>query len=190
MNASVLLLERLSALINQSLREDAARHGLLPVHMQALAYLAVANQYSDIPIAVAEYFGTTRGTVSQTLAVLERKGLIRKVADPHHGKRIHLHLTDVGQVTLASSWSTRLETALAAVDQGPADFPVALHALLIALQRLNQNHAFGVCRQCSHFLREADGACCGLTGEPLDTEQTEKVCREWRHPMVESEEQV
>ena len=80
-------LERLSTLVQQAVRDDASRQGLLPIHWQVLAYLARANRYSDIPIAVAEYLGITRGTVSQTLAVLERKGLIAKEGDERHGKR-------------------------------------------------------------------------------------------------------
>src|SRR5690606_2194379 len=112
MTPTLLLLERLATLINQSLRDDAARHGLLPIHLQALAYLAACNRYSDIPSALAEYFGTTRGTVSQTIAVLERKGLVRREADPCHGRRVHLKLTRRGRA-VKSSWSRRLEQALA-----------------------------------------------------------------------------
>ena len=85
-----VLLERLGALIQQSVRDAAARQGLLPIHIQVLHYLMRANRYSDLPIAIAEYFGITRGTVSQTLAVLERKGLLTKEPDAQHGKRVHL----------------------------------------------------------------------------------------------------
>ncbi len=184
MNTSVLLLERLASLINQSLRQDAAGHELLPIHLQALAYLAAANRYSNIPSAVAEYFGTTRGTVSQTLAVLERKGLIRREADPAHGKRVHLRLTDAGQAILSASWSTRLEVAL--IDSGADDksFENLLRLLLASLQHLNSNHAFGVCRQCLYFQQQESEAHCGLTDEMLAEEQTAKICREWRTPPL------
>lgn len=70
MDDTPVLLERLGALIQQSLRDDAARHGLLPIHLQILAYLDRANRYSNLPIAVAQYFGITRGTVSQSLQLL------------------------------------------------------------------------------------------------------------------------
>lgn len=46
-----ILLERVAALIQKSVRDDAARFGLLPMHVQLLAYLARANRYSDMPIA-------------------------------------------------------------------------------------------------------------------------------------------
>ena len=185
MQTSIQLLDRLSALFNQSLREDAARHGLLPIHIQALAYLSAANQYSDIPVAVAEYFGTTRGTVSQTLAVLVRKGLIQKEADPKHGKRIHLRLTDAGKNALTSSWAERLGNVLDSKNSDikkSSNIEVALEALLIELQKQNSNQAFGVCHQCAHFQLNNNDSQCGLTGESLATEQTVKICREWQHP--------
>jgi hypothetical protein len=46
-----ILLERVVTLIQQSVRDDAARFGLLPMHVQLPAYLARANRYSDMPIA-------------------------------------------------------------------------------------------------------------------------------------------
>src|SRR5690606_6066995 len=111
MAPTFLLLERLATLANQTLRDDAARHGLQPIHRQALEYLAACHRYSVIPAPLAEHFATTRGTVSQTIAVLERKCLITREADPLHGKRIHLRLTRKGRNVPKSSWSQRLEAA-------------------------------------------------------------------------------
>lgn len=178
MSTATLYLERLGALLQQSVREDAVRHGLLPIHVQVLQYLAQANRYSDLPIAIAEYFGITRGTVSQTLAVLERKALVRKEADARHGKRIHLKLTPAGMAVLQGSWAERVQSALDMQDEAP-QLADALHGVLVTLQRLNGRHAFGICRQCAHFLADADINHCGLTGEPLTTEQAAKICREW-----------
>lgn len=185
MSQTSLLLERLGALIQQSVREDAARHGLLPIHTQVLHYLSRANRYSDIPIAIAEYFGITRGTVSQTLAVLERKGLLTKTSDPRHGKRVHLGLTPAGEAILNGSWPERIEQALSELPVEPADLDDILRRLLSMLQHLNGQRAFGLCRQCAHFLSENDGARCGLTREPLATEQTVRICREWTTPKAE-----
>ncbi|MGE0032229.1 MAG: MarR family winged helix-turn-helix transcriptional regulator [Steroidobacteraceae bacterium] len=182
MNTSALLLERLGALIQQSLREDAARRGLLPIHVQVLAYLSQANRYSDLPIAIAEYFGITRGTVSQSLALLERRGLLLKAPDARHGRRVHLKLTSAGRAVLRNSWTQRLEGALQAAGPDPATLDAALRGLLLILQRHNGQRAFGICRQCAHFLTEARGARCGLTREPLAREQTVRICREWTVP--------
>ncbi len=183
MNATTLLFERLSALVHQSVRDDAARHGLQPIHVQVLSYLERANDYSNIPIAIAEYFGITRGTVSQSLNVLERKGLVLRQADPHHGKRIHLTLTAAGVKVLEQSWSRRIDTVLESMPQERAALESALRGLLTGLQGLNGQRAFGVCRQCAHFLTEGDAARCGLTGQPLGAAQTLKICREWTDPI-------
>ena len=182
MNTSSILLERLGALIQQSVREDAARHGLLPIHVQVLRYLAMCNRYSDLPVAIADYFGITRGTVSQTLSVLERKGLVIKEADERHGRRLHLRLTPAGTAASAGGWPERLETALQSLPDAASGLDETLRALLLGLQRLNGQHAFGTCRHCAHFLVEPEGARCGLTREPLAEDQTSKLCREWSAP--------
>lgn len=182
MSQASLLLERIGALMQQSVRDDATRQGLLPIHVQVLHYLSRANHYSDIPIAIAEYFGITRGTVSQTLAVLERKGLLRKQADARHGKRVHLILTPAGAALLKGSWAEQLEQALAAVPGGTRTLEPALRQLLAALQRLNGQRPFGQCNQCAHFLTEPLTARCGLTGEALAQGQTVRICREWATP--------
>ncbi|MCL4184916.1 MAG: MarR family transcriptional regulator [Burkholderiaceae bacterium] len=179
MSRTPLLLERLAALIHQSVRDEAALHGLLPIHLQVLAYLARANRYSDLPIAVAEYFGITRGTVSQTVALLERKGLIAKTADERHGRRIHLALTPAGEAVLAHGWARKLDAALRKSGADDSALESALRALLGALQHHNGNRPFGLCRRCAHFLSDAQGHRCGLTGEPLAAEQTQKICRDW-----------
>lgn len=179
MNQTSLLLERLGALVQQSVRDEATRHGLLPIHIQVLHYLKLANRYSDLPIAIAEYFGITRGTVSQTLAVLERKGLLTKAPDARHGKRVHLKLTPAGESVLRDSWVERVEQLLCE-RTGEADaLESTLRKLLSAMQRVNGQRAFGLCHQCAHFLKEEGGARCGLTREPLATEQTIRICREW-----------
>lgn len=179
---AALLLERLSALIHQSVRDDAARSGLQPIHVQILSYLARANEYSNLPIAIAEYFGITRGTVSQSLNVLERKGLLVREPDPRHGKRIHLRLTAAGIAILDSSWSKRVETAIASLPPEGSTLEPVLLALLTRLQALNDQRPFGTCQRCAHFLRTPDATHCALTGQVLAADQTTRICREWTQP--------
>ena len=181
---AILLLERLGALIHQSVRDDAARHGLLPIHVLILGYLARANRYSDLPIAIAEYFGLTRGTVSQSLAVLEGKGLLVKEPDARHGKRIHLRLTPAGKAVLDDTWAQRMAQSPQTLPLDATTLETTLRGLLAGLQALNGQRPFGVCRQCAHFLTEPRGARCGLTGEPLAKPQAEKICREWTVPAA------
>ena len=72
------LIERMSALIRSEERKTGSELGLQSVHLQVLDYLSRCNRYSDTPAALTNYLGMTRGTVSQTVLLLEKKGLIKK----------------------------------------------------------------------------------------------------------------
>lgn len=188
MSGAAPLIERIGALIHQAIRDDAARHGLLPVQLMTLEYLSCANDYSNIPIAIAEYFGMTRGTVSQTVGVLVKKGLVERQPCGDNRKLTHLALTAAGRDVLNGSWAFRLERAMLAAPEtaGMTEERLALQlrALLTGLQRLNGNHAFGVCKRCAYFEPgEAGAGHCGLTHEPLASSKTSLICREWQLVM-------
>lgn len=186
MSQTSLLLERLGALIQRSVRDDAARHGLLPIHLQVLLFLMRANRYSDLPIRqpVAEYFGITRGTVSQTIAVLERKGLLTREADARHGKRVGL-ADRRRQVSLEPELGRTRRAGALRTGCEAATLESTLRNLLSVMQRSNGQRAFGLCRECAHFLTEQSGARLRLTHEPLATEQTVRICREWSAAKAE-----
>ena len=64
------LLERLSSLTPVWFREHRQLSELQPIQLSALMYLGRCNRYSNTPLAVTEYFGLTKGTVSQSLKAL------------------------------------------------------------------------------------------------------------------------
>ncbi len=72
------LIERMAALIRSEERKKCTELGLQPVHLQVLDYLSRCNRYSDTPAALTNYLGMTRGTVSQTVLLLVKKGFIKK----------------------------------------------------------------------------------------------------------------
>lgn len=74
-------LERLGHLYRSHLREFAYSEGLNLSQVESLIYLARCNRYSNTPLALAEYFGLTKGTVSQTVISLEKKKLLDKMID-------------------------------------------------------------------------------------------------------------
>ncbi|HRJ02446.1 MAG TPA: MarR family transcriptional regulator, partial [Hyphomonas sp.] len=86
------LIERLGRLLRAG--DHAA--GLNPAQAEALRYLARANRFSRTPAALAEYLGSTRGTVSQTLLALEAKGMIERKANARDGRSIMLEVTPSG----------------------------------------------------------------------------------------------
>ena len=62
-----------------------------------MAYLARANRFSRGPSHLADWLGTTRGTVSQTLKALERDGLISRKAYPTVPVTVEYALTPLGR---------------------------------------------------------------------------------------------
>src|SRR5690606_39789488 len=70
-------------------------------------YLDQANAFSRSPSAVADYLDATRGTVSQTLRALARKGLIVAAEDPADRRSLRYDLTAKGRAMLR----TRTELA-------------------------------------------------------------------------------
>jgi len=172
-------LERLCNLLRTDARHRALPHGLRPVQVEALLYLARCNHYSDTPQAVTEFLGSTKGTVSQTLKVLERERLLAKSTDPADRRVVRLRLTDAGR-ELADELSVPavLQEALAD-DRVPIERLAGdLRHLLAGLQRAAGHRTFGACHTCRFFRREDSGFRCGLTGEPLAEADADLICRE------------
>lgn len=177
------LSERLGNLAESHLKATMSAHGLQAVHARILLYLAHANRYSNTPLAVAEYLGLTKGTVSQSLILLEHKGLLAKSKDALDGRVVRLELTAAG-MSLARAVETGYVARWAEAAQGlPAGLLDALTDMLRRLQWAEGRRSFGQCRTCRHFFPDALGRWrCGLTGEALTAEDGERICREHAAP--------
>ena len=97
------LVERLGNLMRTELRRAGSDESLQPVHLQSLIYLSKANRYSNTPQALAEYLGLTKGTVSQTLLLLDRRGLIERFEDDIDRRVVRLRLSPAGERLLYES---------------------------------------------------------------------------------------
>ena len=174
-------LERLSNLLRVEERKAGAAHGLQPVQLEALHYLAFCNRYSNTPLAVAEYLGLTKGTVSQTLKVLESRGLIHKMSDERDKRIVHLRVTSAGQTLLEKAIPAPLLRAACAQlsEEERARIVAGMRALLLACQRANSMKSFGLCYTCRHHQRTGEGGhFCGLTQEALSAAEITQICRE------------
>lgn len=176
-------LERLAALLRAETRRLGKPEGLQPVQIDALLYLDHCNRYSNTPQAVAEYLGSTKGTTSQTLKVLESKNLLAKAQDQRDRRVVRLHLTSKGR-TLATTLANLplLESALSQDSLDAESLGEELGGLLRALQRAGGFRTFGTCRTCRFLTPAEGGLLCGLTREALRLEETQQICREHEEP--------
>ena len=174
------LIERMGALIRSEERKKCTELGLQSVHLQTMDYLSQCNRYSDSPAALTSFLGITKGTVSQTLLLLEKKGYLIKTSDATDKRKIHLHLTDKGNRTLQQARPVKLFNQAANIlEQQSTDLHCEVFVqVLTALQIANKSESFGLCRTCAHFTTTPDGYLCGLTKEALSQNDSEKICRE------------
>jgi len=173
--------ERIANLIRTRVRKSGLASGVQPVQMEALHYLSRCNRYSNTPVAVAEYLGLTKGTVSQTLGVLEDNGLVEKTTDSRDRRVVHLNLTPAGNRVLDESIPPDiLKSAINDLpEQEQHQMAQSIEHLLLCLQRANGLKTFGPCKTCVHHQHTDDAQRrCGLTREILTESDANKICRE------------
>ena len=175
------LLERLASLLRSENRNLLLEYGLQPVQFEALYYLSICNRYSDTPMGVTEYLGQTKGSVSQSLKVLEKKGFIEKVPDEKDKRVAHMKLTKAGRKLVCDIQPSPLMEAV--VDTMSAkevsSINSSLKNLLMSLQHANGSKSFGQCATCLHNIKiDNKNYQCGLTGEPLSENDVQLICRE------------
>jgi len=167
------LIERLGRVI----RAGDFEGGLNPAQREALRYLARANRFSRTPAALADYFGSSRGTVSQTLIALEGKGLVEKTRSEKDARSVTLALTDAGRAAIQSDGEALLARDIDDAGAAAAIAAALEDALRSALARRG-GKAFGVCKTCRHFAREGAARRCALLDEALTAQDAEAICAE------------
>ncbi|CAA9891251.1 MarR family transcriptional regulator [Candidatus Methylobacter favarea] len=174
------LIERMTALMRAEERRKCTELGLQPVHLQILDYLSRCNRYSDTPAALANFLGMTRGTVSQTLLLLVKKGFIKKSSDAIDRRIVHLALLQAGEAILKNARSSELfnQASLILRENNFLNQEEVFVKALLALQKANKSQSFGLCKTCRYFTRSSEGLMCGLTHEPLSQSDSEKICQE------------
>lgn len=174
-------IERLSNLLRTESRQLLTSHGLQPIQLEILHYLSVCNRYSNTAKGVAEYLGQTKGTVSQSIKVLERKGLITKHVDNIDKRIVHLKITSNARTLLKKTVPAPLFSNAGKLikEQSMKQMQSALKSLLMAVQKANGLKSFGVCHTCRYNQQLNNGNhLCRLTKEVLSSKEVQLICRE------------
>lgn len=167
-------------LINRLARMDASEAwvgDLNPSQRSVLDYLSRANRFSRNPSQVADYLGSTRGTVSQTLKSLGKKGYVVEARSDTDKRAIKIDLTIKGRnaILLPNSLALGLG-GLPPIERG--NLIEALSNLLSGLLRQNDRKPFGICQSCVHFSPRGKNGFCTLLSETLTEREITKICHE------------
>ncbi|HVZ91550.1 MAG TPA: MarR family transcriptional regulator [Rhizomicrobium sp.] len=172
------LIDRLERLV----RAGEQAGDLNPAQWEALRFLARANRFSRTPAFLADYLGSTRGTVSRTLASLEEKGYIVRTDSARDGRSVEFALTAAGEKALKTDPLLALAQDIERTTMAKAVREALRKALHNAVQR-NGGRAFGVCRTCRHFEAQVSPGSraphrCGLLDERLSQADSDSICAE------------
>ena len=150
---------------------------LNPTQRAALLYLARANRFSRAPSHVADYLSATRGTVSQTLKALQRKGFIRERRSETDKRSFSYELTREGIVMVSAG--DGLSAVLAQLSSAEAaDFADKLAQLIAGLLEEREGRAFGVCRTCFYHNARGKTGFCTLLQVEIGEQERDQLCHE------------
>jgi len=169
-------IERLARLM----RSAGHSLGLVPAQWDVLRYFARANRFSDSPIAAAHYLGTTKGTISQTILGLVRKGLLKSQSRGSDARSVAVGLTDKGKDLATRDPLAALGQDLVELKEKTAKhFGRAVEELLKSETQRQAKPNFGACVDCRFFLNGREKACASF-GERLLQTDLDRLCYKFR----------
>ncbi|KXW55992.1 MarR family winged helix-turn-helix transcriptional regulator [Ferrovum sp. PN-J185] len=175
------IVERLANVMRGEFRRIGGEEGLQPVHIQALLFLQQANRFSNTPQALSEYLNVTKGTVSQSLLLLDRHGLIERYQDDVDKRVVRLRLSLLGEAFLDETNPAGLwQSGAREISAHRIRYCVTvLRTILFEMQSINGGTPFGVCNNCIYYQRKSQRIHhCAWFGERLSGPETRKICRE------------
>lgn len=160
--------------------------GLNPAQWEALRYIARANRNSCSPGALAEFMGSTRGTVSQTLKALEAKGLVERRRGAEDRRAVRLAITAAGRAMLENDPLVAFSDALSSCSGDlRASLEDGMERLVHTVQLQQGRPEFGACSECVHFRPElcsatsTVGCRCAISGDVFGAPELDRLCADF-----------
>jgi DNA-binding MarR family transcriptional regulator len=171
--------------VGRAARSEDALSDLTAAQWTCLRFFARANGSTRTPSGFASFQATTRGTASQIIKTLERRGLIVRTPSERDRRSVCFDLTDEGTAMLARDPLRHLIGVIEALATTERDgFLATLSRLSSALALRRDMPAFGTCRDCSHFGTSGDTAYCACMAAELAAEETTKLCASYSGPIL------
>lgn len=145
----VAALEKISEVFRVLLWAEAKEHKLSPIQMQLLIFIKYHNNDKQRRIAsMAREFNLTKATISDSIKVLEQKGLIKRTDDAFDSRSFNFSLTDHGMklTGMIENFTLPLDGAIATLSSQQKDQFLVL--VLDLIYRLNQNGIISTQRMC------------------------------------------
>ncbi|WP_101066192.1 MarR family winged helix-turn-helix transcriptional regulator [Roseovarius salinarum] len=156
---------------------EDGQSGLTAAQWTCLRFFSHANRTTCTPSAFASFHATTRGTASQIVKTLERRGLVCRERSPVDGRSVCFALTEAGWAALSHD---PLGDLIASLDGlGPAEreaFLQMLSRVASTLAARRGGRTFGTCSDCTHFSTSEGSGYCACMAAHLGTGEIDKLC--------------
>ena len=179
----VAALEKISEVFRVLLWMEAKEHKLSPIQMQLLIFIKYHNDDKQRRIAsMAREFNMTKATISDSIKVLEQKGLIRRTDDAFDSRSFNFSLTDQGSklTGMIENFTLPLDGAISTMS--PEKKKQLLLSVLELVHRLNQTGVISpqrMCYNCYYYNGDRQQThYCNLMQKPLAVDELRVECPE------------
>ncbi|CAD5253071.1 MarR family transcriptional regulator [Bosea sp. 62] len=151
-------LERLASVLKADQWSAANAVSLNPTQAHVLSFLAGRGKAGLRVRAIAEHLGVTQPTATDSIAALERKGLVTKGPDASDARAVAVRVTEAGRdaVKAIGLSTTATNTALAGLSAAEqADLLLLVVKLIRSLQLAGALPEQRACVTCRHFRPKA-----------------------------------
>lgn len=178
-------LERVAEAFRVLLWNEAKGHGLTPIQMQLLIFLAFHPEKQRKVSYLAQEFNLTKATISDAVKILLQKGLVMKADDLSDSRSYSLYLTPKGEelAHTTSHFADSLQAPLEKLTVKQKE--VFYEALLTLIHTLTKSGIIThqrMCYTCRFYAKSKDGAYCNLLQKPLPVEALRVDCPE--HELI------
>jgi DNA-binding MarR family transcriptional regulator len=181
----VASLEKISEVFRVLLWTEAKEHRVSPIQLQLLIFLKYHKDPGQRRIAaLAREFNLTKATISDSMRVLELKGLIERHNDTDDSRGYNFSLTPKGEemTSAVENFSSPLDSAIATLTEVQKNY--LLSSVMDLIYRLNQKGIIStqrMCYNCTYY----NGDCkekhfCNLMQKPLAFSELRFDCPEHR----------
>lgn len=175
-------LGRLAAVARQLDWQEAGSAGLSPTQADILRFVAQRPEGVRLTAAAA-HAGIRKPTASDAVAALDRKGLLRKHADPQDARAVALRATRKGEQT-AQGWPLSFATVVGELSK--AEQALLLKLVIRMIRQLQVRGLIApqrTCVSCRHFRENAAPGTktphfCALVGAPMADRHLRVDCPE------------
>ncbi len=181
----VVALERISEAFRVLLWNESKENSLSPIQVQLLIFLLFHAREKCRVSYLADEFNMTKATISDSVKVLQQKGLIQKVQDEYDSRSFTLELSPEGRQTAQqlSLFTRHLEKPLDKLTLTQKQVMLdGLLRLIHELQKAGIITLQRMCFTCAHYRIEKDKHYCRLLETVLQDKDIRIDCPE--HEMA------